>query len=416
MGMNILRSILVVDPSKVVRAALAKHLKDSYFIRDESDGEQAWQTLILDSSIVAVLSGINLPRLDAYGLIARLRSNKLRRLQEMPILLLGSGRESDDERALAIQRGAAGFVNKTMGKAEIVARVTQLAGGAALPEEDDHKAMTATDVCGSAMLQQAENWPELEPEIPPPEPPLLEPVFKPIAKPLLSATEFREKISAVINPDFALKSSASIIIFGLDNLPALADEYGTDMVKRIGEKISGLLRNKIGPADNIGQLRAGCVAILAIGSGLQASKVFAEKVCSSLASAKIGSVSTRIPITVSAGVASLPQDGKQSGESLLLLSHHRLCAAIEKGGNQVVSEGKGMPQTVANPEVLIARALSALRLKQTDEISPYLATAGLQILPLLAALDKQYGFGLPLPEVEAKLEQTAMTEWVRIFR
>jgi DNA-binding NarL/FixJ family response regulator len=48
--------ILIVDDSRVVRISLIKHLKDHFEIREESDGEAAWQTLVVDHSIKAVIS------------------------------------------------------------------------------------------------------------------------------------------------------------------------------------------------------------------------------------------------------------------------------------------------------------------------------------------------------------------------
>ena len=67
-----LRRVLVVDHSRVVRSALAKHLREHFEVREEADGESAWQTLVLDSSIVAVVSGAQLPRLNGYDLLAPL--------------------------------------------------------------------------------------------------------------------------------------------------------------------------------------------------------------------------------------------------------------------------------------------------------------------------------------------------------
>ena len=52
------RRVLIVDPSRVARAALAKHLSAEYDLREESDGELAWQTLVLDPSIVAVVAAL----------------------------------------------------------------------------------------------------------------------------------------------------------------------------------------------------------------------------------------------------------------------------------------------------------------------------------------------------------------------
>lgn len=79
-----LRRVLVVDPSKVARSALDKHLRYSFDVREEADGESAWQTLVVDSSIVAVVSGAQLPKLYGLDLFARIRVSKARRICNTP--------------------------------------------------------------------------------------------------------------------------------------------------------------------------------------------------------------------------------------------------------------------------------------------------------------------------------------------
>ena len=37
-----LRRVLIVDPSKVVRSALARNLREHFDVREEADGESAW--------------------------------------------------------------------------------------------------------------------------------------------------------------------------------------------------------------------------------------------------------------------------------------------------------------------------------------------------------------------------------------
>ena len=92
--------ILVVDDSRLVRMALVRSLKDHFEIREEGDGEAAWQQLILDNSIRAVISDLQMPKLDGLGLLQRVRSSKQRRLLDMPFIVV-SGEETEEERERA---------------------------------------------------------------------------------------------------------------------------------------------------------------------------------------------------------------------------------------------------------------------------------------------------------------------------
>jgi CheY-like chemotaxis protein len=86
--------VLVVDDSRLVRASLVSSLQGHYEVREEGDGEAAWQTLVLDHSIQAVISDLQMPKLDGYQLLEKVRTSKLRRLQELPFILV-SGEETE---------------------------------------------------------------------------------------------------------------------------------------------------------------------------------------------------------------------------------------------------------------------------------------------------------------------------------
>ena len=67
--------ILVVDDSRLARMALASKLRGTYQVHEESDGESAWQKLLVDPSISAVISDLQMPRLDGAGLVQRVRAS-----------------------------------------------------------------------------------------------------------------------------------------------------------------------------------------------------------------------------------------------------------------------------------------------------------------------------------------------------
>ena len=71
--------VLVVDDSRLVRASLVQHIRASYDVREEGDGEAAWQALVLDQSIRAVVSDLQMPKMNGYQLLERLRTSRLRR-------------------------------------------------------------------------------------------------------------------------------------------------------------------------------------------------------------------------------------------------------------------------------------------------------------------------------------------------
>ena len=84
-----LSRILIVDESRMVRAMISKHIRDHFDYREESNGEAAWQVLVLDHSIELVICSLSLPVLDGNGLLDRVRSSRLVWIPTPPVPCLG---------------------------------------------------------------------------------------------------------------------------------------------------------------------------------------------------------------------------------------------------------------------------------------------------------------------------------------
>ena len=116
------RTVLVVDDSRFVRTTLKAIIAGSIAVREEADGEAAWQALQADDSIVMVFSDIDMPRLNGYGLIERIRKSPKPRIRELPVVVFSG---SDDERVemRARRAGASEFISKYGDEADMLARI-----------------------------------------------------------------------------------------------------------------------------------------------------------------------------------------------------------------------------------------------------------------------------------------------------
>jgi two-component system, cell cycle response regulator len=117
--------VLVADDSRIVRASIVQHLKDRFDIREVTDGEAAWQAILLDSSIRVVISDLTMPKVDGFELLNRVRSSKVQRIRELPIVII-SGEDESAERERAAGMGASDFIRKGVGAAELLARMEVL--------------------------------------------------------------------------------------------------------------------------------------------------------------------------------------------------------------------------------------------------------------------------------------------------
>jgi two-component system, cell cycle response regulator len=93
--------VLIADDSRIVRASIVQHLKDRFDIREVTDGEAAWQAILLDSSIRVVISDLTMPKVDGFELLNRVRSSKVQRIRELPIVIISGEDETAEREALA---------------------------------------------------------------------------------------------------------------------------------------------------------------------------------------------------------------------------------------------------------------------------------------------------------------------------
>src|SRR5260221_3831505 len=119
------RRVLIVDDSKFVRTTFNRILSASFTVHEEADGEAGWQALQSDTSIGMLFTDLDMPKLDGYGLIERLRASGDARLAKLPVVVI-SGNEHERAKKRALDIGANDFISKTADAPEILARIDNL--------------------------------------------------------------------------------------------------------------------------------------------------------------------------------------------------------------------------------------------------------------------------------------------------
>ena len=117
--------VLIADDSRIVRASIVQHIRDRFDIREVTDGDAAWQAVLLDSTIRVVITDLTMPKVDGFELLNRVRSSKVQRIRELPIVII-SGEDEGAERDRAATMGATDFIQKGVAAAELIARLEVL--------------------------------------------------------------------------------------------------------------------------------------------------------------------------------------------------------------------------------------------------------------------------------------------------
>jgi two-component system chemotaxis response regulator CheY len=115
--------ILTVDDSASMRALLNHALSTNGFdVVQAEDGIEALEWLATHEADV-VITDINMPRLDGFGLIERLRGGS--RHRDRPILVLTT-ESSDEKKARARAAGATGWIVKPFDTEKLIAAVRRV--------------------------------------------------------------------------------------------------------------------------------------------------------------------------------------------------------------------------------------------------------------------------------------------------
>jgi two-component system, cell cycle response regulator len=114
--------LLVVDDSKLMRKAAVKMLGDEFDIVLAEDGQQAWIQLESDPTIQVLFTDLNMPVVDGYELLERVRGSGDPGVQSLPVIVMTGAENDEDARMQALQGGATDFITKPFTASDLLAR------------------------------------------------------------------------------------------------------------------------------------------------------------------------------------------------------------------------------------------------------------------------------------------------------
>ena len=238
--------VLIVDDSRMVRASLIKQIRANFEVREEADGEAGWQTLLLDPTIEVVISDIGMPRLDGYGLLERIRTSRLARIHDLPVIII-SGEDEEEARVRAKEAGATDFISKGTPTVELLARL-------------------------EALVKLAQTRRDLE--------------------------KSREQLVRNYHGD------VSVMAIEIDHYAELAARYGNHVAQLIHRKMSKLLSAKVRKEDTVAHLAEGQFAIISPSADLDACGAFALRLRRAIETIVMTYKEERIRISLTIGPVS----------------------------------------------------------------------------------------------------------------
>jgi two-component system, cell cycle response regulator len=347
--------VLIVDDSKVVRAAIAKVIRGTFEAQEVGDGEAAWAAIERHQGIVAVISDLGMPKLDGFGLLARIRSSSSPRIRNMPFLVI-SGNEDDETRSRARTAGANDFISKSTKGVEAIARIDNLlrlaqakqdleASHVALKVEDDEKMWDPlTGAFSSAYL----------------------------------LVEGGKHVSHARRHGTAL----SAVSFRIDNYPAIEQKVGKQAAGQLLARIVKLVQETLRAEDSMGRTDQALFTIVSPSIAAEQAIAFARRLRSRLDSARITHGGEAISIRTSLGVAALGPDKVETIEDLLKAALSRLERVAAKTEAQRAAApddmgatiARGMPNDIGLAVMTLEKASQDRAAEVLDKLGPLVKT------------------------------------------
>jgi diguanylate cyclase (GGDEF)-like protein len=367
--------ILIVNDSCVERASLSQQLKEIYEIREENDGESAWQSLVLDHTIAAVISDLQMPILDGLGLLERIRACRLSRLRGIPFILISSD-EDQEVMEKAGTLGVSDFIGKGINASELKTRLHNLL----------QHSLTRRNL-EEPMLGQARD-----------------------AKTgLFTRRHIELQTAQALSHAIHHNTSASLMIIGFDNYPLMVEQVGETKAMDMGVKFAKKVAGKVRHEDYIGHFSPGRFAIISPGTPPEACVTFADRLRHAVREAVVSIGGRRMPLTMSIGIASIPKDDVDSAEALMDLSYRRMEKAIAAGGNRT-EYGHLLEASPLAAPLTVTQALALLLANRSDSVIAQLPNLGRQILPLLLLMQRELDVELPINALTKKLAEREQAE------
>jgi diguanylate cyclase (GGDEF)-like protein len=359
--------VLVADDSRVIRKAISKILSNEFELIEVGDGEAAWEHLLQDGSIEVLVSDIEMPKLDGYSLICRVRAAEPERVRNIPIIVItGADDELTRERAFAC--GATDFIIKPIDGVQLLARTR---AHAKLDQTTRKLEETST-----ALEEQT--------------------AVDPLTQ-LHSRRYFLQHGVQDIAYAKRHNSDVSIIRIDIDNFRSLYKKYGDQVCDQILIWLAKRLTASSRTEDTVARTGGGEFAILAPSSGRMEAAVLCERARAAVNAEPFKNDDVTIPLTISLGLATLGRDPGETVEELLLLAEQRMTLAKAAGGNRLgVSYREEAPKPdetiIEQPD--LETALKMLGAGEGGKLVPFLPDLVIRCIPLLEFCNKKLDLGL----------------------
>jgi diguanylate cyclase (GGDEF)-like protein len=362
--------VLLVDDSRIVRTTISRLIRKSFDVREEADGEAGWQAISTDPSIVVVFSDIQMPKLDGFQLLERIRSSQDPRVKSVPVIVI-SGDEEDATKRRARAAGANDFITKTTDGTEILSRIDNL-------------------------LHLVEAKQQLV-----------------VSRQAIDETATKDPITGTFTPHYLVieggkhfaharrhGGSLSVLVFQIDTYGEITEKVGKAVADQLLARIAKLVMGTLRQEDSMGRVSAAGFAVVFPGTSSQQALAFARRMHEQLEKAQVNYRGQILRIGTSIGLAALDVDAASSIEDLMKFAQQRLKdASAKKAQQRIVNEDEvSLVKPMSLPSD-VERALQVIENTNAEQIGEASSEVLRRILPFIVAACRKLNVEIPLDKI-----------------
>ncbi len=114
--------VLVVDDSRLIRAAVTKMFGDEFDVLLAEDGVRGWEIIQRDPQIEVVFTDLVMPEMDGFELLKLIRNSSSQTISKLPVIVATGADNPELAKQKAIGLGATDFITKPFDASAVRAR------------------------------------------------------------------------------------------------------------------------------------------------------------------------------------------------------------------------------------------------------------------------------------------------------
>ncbi|MFA7553210.1 MAG: diguanylate cyclase [Spongiibacteraceae bacterium] len=349
--------VLIIDDSRLIRAAASKMFGDEFDVVLAVDGTDGWEKINNDPDIQVVFTDLVMPEMDGFELLKLIRTNNKVAISNLPVIVATGADNPEVAKQKAISLGATDFITKPFDGLAIQARA--LAYAKLHSTNKALRSQTTLDPLTGMMNSQG------------------------IQRQLVKDLAFVSRHG----------SSMTVMTLEVDSFKDLFIQVGRAGAEAIVKKIASVVGASVRKEDSIARTGVAMFTVIMPLAQGHNSLELADRICQTVESFRAKLDGKRMKITISVGVNVIDADNQPDAAAVLDAAELALTQAAAKGRSQIyqmtMKEYLSILAEREKETMSIDQLLLKIQEQRVTEVVPCLDVALYRLAPLLAMLSNE---------------------------